>query len=83
MKCERVSPITERSLFLSVFIITGKGGLPPSTEDPLINSYRIVEWETLSEKPESNAETPQNSRQSEEGAEEAEPGKGHLMARYF
>jgi filamentous hemagglutinin family protein len=53
----------------SSFIITGKGGLPPSAEDPLINSYRIVEWETLPEESESNAVAPQNSRHDEKAEE--------------
>lgn len=32
----------------SSFVVTGRGGLPPTSEDPLINSYRIVEWATRS-----------------------------------
>ncbi|NEQ02296.1 MULTISPECIES: filamentous hemagglutinin N-terminal domain-containing protein [unclassified Moorena] len=30
----------------SSFIITGKGGLPPTPEDPVINAHRTVRWRT-------------------------------------
>ncbi|WP_293122400.1 filamentous hemagglutinin N-terminal domain-containing protein, partial [Moorena sp. SIO4G3] len=30
----------------SSFIITGKGGLPPTPEDPVINAHRTVGWRT-------------------------------------
>jgi filamentous hemagglutinin family protein len=32
----------------SSFVVTGRGGLPPSADDPIINAYRIVEWATRS-----------------------------------
>ena len=46
----------------SSFTITGRGGLPPSADDPLVNTTRIVEWEPI-ERP-----TAQDESQSTEPA---------------
>jgi filamentous hemagglutinin family protein len=56
----------------SSFVVTGKGGLPPSSEDPLINSYRIVEWESAPESQVSDREA-SNHLQSNEDRQEKEP----------
>jgi filamentous hemagglutinin family protein len=40
----------------SSFVVTGKGGLPPSSEDPLVNSYRIVEWESAPQSDSNNGD---------------------------
>ena len=44
----------------SSFTITGRGGLPPSADDPLVNTTRIVEWEPI-ERPTAQDE-PQSSK---------------------
>lgn len=31
----------------SSFVVTGKGGLPPNSQDPALNTHRVVEWQTL------------------------------------
>jgi filamentous hemagglutinin family protein len=57
----------------SSFIITGKGGLPPSAEDPPINSYRIVGWETLSEEQDNSTVGMRSRPQTDERGEETYP----------
>jgi large exoprotein involved in heme utilization and adhesion len=42
----------------SSFVITGKGGLPPNADDPLVNSYRIVEWVTRTEEGDNTIDKP-------------------------
>jgi large exoprotein involved in heme utilization and adhesion len=57
----------------SSFIITGKGGLPPTAEDPLINSHRMVEWETVSEEQGNSTVTLRQRPQTNEHGEKTYP----------
>jgi filamentous hemagglutinin family protein len=57
----------------SSFIITGKGGLPPTSEDPLINSHRMVEWETVAEERGNSTVTLRQRPQTDERGEKTYP----------
>jgi large exoprotein involved in heme utilization and adhesion len=57
----------------SSFIITGKGGLPPTSEDPLINSHRMVEWETVPQEQGNSTVTLRQRPQTDERGEATYP----------
>jgi filamentous hemagglutinin family protein len=57
----------------SSFIITGKGGLPPTSEDPPINSHRMVEWETVAEERGNSTVTLRQRTQTDEQGEKTYP----------
>jgi filamentous hemagglutinin family protein len=68
----------------SSFVVTGRGGLPPSAEDPLVNSYRIVEWATRSQQQSDNStvvlrDRPQTS-QPEQSSPAIEQAQGWKIA---
>jgi large exoprotein involved in heme utilization and adhesion len=71
----------------SSFVVTGRGGLPPSADDPLVNSYRIVEWATrwsdrnAREENPSNDNLPTESRLFDGEAESQENGTVALRDR--